>query len=116
LVDGKSIYDRLRAPKFHLLTFSDGERVGEKPSVSAGVVSGRGEGLVAGEGVLSETESKYARLIDRHVVPLYPNVVEIFGIDKPFKMLLRPDNYIGFISSDTSLRSLSNYFGHLFNH
>jgi len=57
---------------------------------------------VQDEGVLSETESTYARLIDRHVIPLYPNIVEIFGIDKPFNVLLRPDNYIGFISSDIS--------------
>jgi hypothetical protein len=87
-----------------------------KPSVSAGLVSGRGEGLVGGEGAPSETESEYARMIDRHVIPLYPNVVEIFGIDKPFGVLLRPDNYIGFISADTSFRLLSNYFARLFNH
>src|SRR5882762_1961373 len=115
LVDGSSVYDQLRAPKFHLLTFSNGESVGEeKPSVSAGVVNNRDERLVADEGVLSETESKYARLIDRHVIPLYPNVVEIFGIDKPFNVLLRPDNYIGFISSDISSGPVAKYFARLF--
>ena len=116
LIDGESIYDRLRAPKFHLLRFSDLESVGEKkPSVSAVVVNDLGENLVADEGVLSETESEYAHLIDRHVIPLYPNVVEIFGVDQPFNVLLRPDNYIGFISSDTSGSLLSKYFARLFN-
>ncbi len=115
LVDGENIYYRLRAPKFHLLTFSDLEGVGEeKRSVSAGVVNNRGERLVADEGLLSETESKYARLIDRHVIPLYPSVVEIFGVDKPFNVLLRPDNYLGFISSDISSGPVSKYFARLF--
>jgi 2-polyprenyl-6-methoxyphenol hydroxylase-like FAD-dependent oxidoreductase len=117
LVDGENIYDRLRAPKFHLLTFWDGESVGEKkPGVSAGVVDNLGEGLVADEGVLSETETEYARMIDCHVIPLYPNVAEIFGVDKPFNLLLRPDNYIGFISSDISSAPVSKYFARLFNH
>jgi 2-polyprenyl-6-methoxyphenol hydroxylase-like FAD-dependent oxidoreductase len=115
LVDGKSIYDQLRSPSFHLLTFSDGERVGEKPNGPRGEESDLGKGTVDGGRKLNETEINYAHMIDRHVIPLYPHVAEIFGMDKPFNVLLRPDNYIGFISSDTSTRPLSNYFGHLFN-
>ena len=88
MVDAKSVYDQLRAPKFHLLTFSDGDT--------------------------EATEAGHAELMDRHVIPLYPNVVETFGSDKPFNVLLRPDNYIGFISTDTSLRPVSNYFARLF--
>jgi 2-polyprenyl-6-methoxyphenol hydroxylase-like FAD-dependent oxidoreductase len=115
LVDGKSIYDQLRSPSFHLLTFSDGERVGEKLNGPRGEESDLGKGTVDGGRKLNETEINYAHMIDRHVIPLYPHVAEIFGMDKPFNVLLRPDNYIGFISSDTSTRPLSNYFGHLFN-
>ena len=89
LIDGKSVYDQLRAPRFHLLTFSDGDT--------------------------EVTEGGYAELVDRHVIPLNPTVVEIFGSDKPFNVLLRPDNYISFISTDTSLQPLSNYFARLFN-
>jgi 2-polyprenyl-6-methoxyphenol hydroxylase-like FAD-dependent oxidoreductase len=87
-IDGQSVYEKLNAPRFHLLTFSDGDT--------------------------GATEAGYAELIDRHSVALYPNVVEIFGSDKSFNLLLRPDNYIGFISTDTSLRPLSEYFARLF--
>ncbi|MGI8995527.1 MAG: FAD-dependent monooxygenase [Pyrinomonadaceae bacterium] len=89
LVDGKSIYDKLREPKFHLLTFSNG---------------GSDYQTVRGE-----VESEYAHLIDYHVVPLYPRVAEIFGTSKPFNVLLRPDNYIGFLSQETSSRRLRDY-------
>lgn len=97
VVDGKSIYDQLRAPKFHLLTFSGVE-------------------TSEGQSELSEIEDWYARLIDRHVIQLEAHVMEIFGKEKPFNVLLRPDNYIGFISSDMSVQPLSNYFRQLFNH
>lgn len=113
LVDGKSIYDRLRAPKFHLLTFSDQETIGEKPDALRADASDRG-GLADVESELTET-GKYTELIDRHVIPLDAHVVEIFGADKSFNVLLRPDNYIGFISSDTSVRTLSNYLGRVFD-
>jgi hypothetical protein len=89
LVDGKSIYDRLRAPKFHLISFSDGQ--GDQNPAAP-----------------SEIE-KYAHLVDHHVVRLYPEIVEVFGTDKPFTVLLRPDNYIGFICSGTSLRKFTDY-------
>jgi hypothetical protein len=93
LVDGKSIYNKLSEPKFHLLTFSDGasDYVGD---------SQRRAG---------EIGSKNADLIDHYVIPLYPHVAEVFGIEKPFNVLLRPDNYIGFISLETSSNRLSTY-------
>ena len=91
LVDGKSIYDKLREPKFHLLTFSDGQSDYQRE---------RGE-----------IEKEYSLLVDHHVVPLYPHVAEIFGTDKPFNLLLRPDNHIGFISLETSLSRLRVYLG-----
>lgn len=89
LIDGKSIYDSLRQPKFHLLTFSDGGS----------------DYRATGE----EVESDHAQLVDYHVVPLYPHVAEVFGTNKPFNVLLRPDNYIGFISAETSLHGLRAY-------
>ncbi|MGI8838219.1 MAG: FAD-dependent monooxygenase [Pyrinomonadaceae bacterium] len=93
-IDGKSIYDRLRAPRFHLLKFSNGVTIDENSKVA----------------------SEYTELFDCHVIPLHPNVIEIFGTNQPFDVLLRPDNYIGFVSSDTSSRPLSVYFAHLFHH
>ena len=89
LVDGKSIYDRLREPRFHLLTFSDGDLDYQTER--------------------RELESKYGDLIDHHVIPLYPHVVEIFDRDEPFNVLLRPDNYIAFISAETSLSGVGIY-------
>lgn len=93
LMDGKSIYDKLREPKFHLLTFSDGESDYQTER--------------------SEVESEYAQLVDYHIVPLYTHVAEIFGTEKPFNVLLRPDNYIGFISQETSLNGLRAYLSEI---
>jgi 2-polyprenyl-6-methoxyphenol hydroxylase-like FAD-dependent oxidoreductase len=90
LLDGDSIYDKLRAPKFHLLTFSDAL------SNDAGD-SGK---------TTSEIGSKYADLIDQYRVRLNPQLAEIFGTDKPFQVFLRPDNYIAYISSETSRRRI----------
>ena len=44
----------------------------------------------------------HADLIDFHAVPLGPQVTEAFGTDKPFSVLLRPDNYVAYISAGTS--------------
>jgi 2-polyprenyl-6-methoxyphenol hydroxylase-like FAD-dependent oxidoreductase len=95
LVDGKSIYDRLREPRFHLLTFSDGDLDYQTEQ--------------------RELENKYGDLIDHHVIPLYPHVVEIFDRDEPFNVLLRPDNYIGFIAAETSLSGVGEYLKEIMN-
>jgi 2-polyprenyl-6-methoxyphenol hydroxylase-like FAD-dependent oxidoreductase len=92
LVDGANVYDKLRAPKFHFLVFSNGER--DYKSLKL------------------ELEKEYGDAIDFNVIPLYPRVVEIFGTNRPFEVLLRPDNYIGFISTDLSLDGLKAYFIH----
>jgi hypothetical protein len=89
LLDGGSVYDLLREPKFHLLTFSDGR---------SDYQTARGE-----------VESRHARLVDYHVVPLYPRVAEIFGTDRSFNVLLRPDNHIGFISRENAAGALGDY-------
>lgn len=89
LVDGESIYDRLREPGFHLLVFSDGERDYQT--------------------IRDEIENDYAGLIDFQVVPILPHVAKIFGTEHPFTVLLRPDNYIGFVSSKPSVNDLRIY-------
>ena len=86
-LDGASIYDRLREPKFHLLAFS--ARDGQSP---AGGVS-----------------SQFQAIVDRHAIPIDAGVAELFGAEKPFNVLLRPDNYIATISSGTSLAPIENY-------
>lgn len=93
LAEGFSIYDQLRAPKFHLLIFSDGESnyhtIGD------------------------EIEREYAGLVDFHLIPLYPHVREIFGAAASFSVLLRPDNYIALISPETSLNETKAYLNEL---
>jgi 2-polyprenyl-6-methoxyphenol hydroxylase-like FAD-dependent oxidoreductase len=84
-VDGASLYERLKAPKFHLLTFFDGEN---KPAEFAG-----------------------NNFTDSLELPLYPNVTEIFGTTKTFCVLVRPDNYIGLITEDLSGDDINAYFG-----
>ncbi len=88
-VDGKSIYDRLHQPKFHLLVFSNAQE--------------------DFEALKTELESRYAELVDFHAISLDPQVTETFGTDKSFNVLLRPDNYIGFISQETSSNALRAY-------
>jgi 2-polyprenyl-6-methoxyphenol hydroxylase-like FAD-dependent oxidoreductase len=89
LVDGQSVYDKLRQPKFHWLVFSDAQ--GDSQTLKA------------------EFEGRYAKLVAFHAVPHGPQVAEAFGADRPFGVLLRPDNYIGFISTGTLSTGLSDY-------
>ena len=88
LNDGKSIYDSLRKQNFHLLTFAREQS----------------------NDIANEIESSYAGLVDYHALPLTPQVAEIFGTDAPFSVLLRPDNYIGFISTGNASSGLTDYF------
>jgi 2-polyprenyl-6-methoxyphenol hydroxylase-like FAD-dependent oxidoreductase len=92
LVDGANVYDKLRAPKFHLIVFSDDKH--------------------GHQDLQLEIEHEYKNLIDFNVMPLYPRVVEIFGTNRPFQVLLRPDNYIGWISTAVSLTDLKAYLRH----
>jgi hypothetical protein len=85
----------LRGPKFHLLTFFDGQN---KP-----------------QNLVEELRKNYFDLVDFHELPLYPNIAEIFGTDKSFSVLLRPDNYIGTISSDVSFETVENYVNRIFS-
>ena len=86
-VDGASIYDRLREPKFHLLCFSDGQ-------------DPRSD---------SRWSDEFDELLDRHEIPIYPRVAELFGTERSFNVLLRPDNYVATITNDSSLTPIENY-------
>jgi 2-polyprenyl-6-methoxyphenol hydroxylase-like FAD-dependent oxidoreductase len=86
-IEGTSVFDRLREPKFHLVSFSDG-------------LDGRNSRRLAPD---------YEEIVERVDMPVSPQVAELFGTDKSFDVLLRPDNYIAAISSDTSLTPVENY-------
>lgn len=88
LAEGENIYNRLRAPKFHLLIFSNEQHGNSSLKLAA----------------------EYADCVDLHVIPLYPRVVEIFGSKQFFQVLLRPDHYIAFLSPDCSLDHVTTYF------
>lgn len=88
-VGGESVFDRLRAPKFHLLIFSN-----EEAAVQA---------------LQAELEKEHAELIDFNAVPLSAQVSEIFGADSPFTVLLRPDNHVAFIHAGASVGRVGAY-------
>ena len=81
---GHSIYDQIRAPKFHLLTFG-------------------------GNGT-HKTANGFKELVDAHTLPLTDEIMEHFGAYRPFAVLLRPDNYIGLISTEITDQSMRDYF------
>jgi 2-polyprenyl-6-methoxyphenol hydroxylase-like FAD-dependent oxidoreductase len=81
---GHSIYDVLRAPRFHLIAFG-----------------GDGAGRV---------DDHLRHLIDVHTLPLNQAVNEHFGSEKPFCVLLRPDNYIGMITPTVADGRVARYF------
>jgi hypothetical protein len=84
-IEGRSIYERLREPKFHLLVFSDG-----------------GMPVQAGE-------DDFGGLADVHALPLYPNISTVFGTKKTVTIMLRPDNYIGYIAEGFSVEKAKSY-------
>jgi len=88
LVDDHSIYDRLRAPKFHLVSFTN-------PADS--------------DHVITEPVANRQDVVEQLSLPLTPDVEEKFGANKPFNVLLRPDNYIALITSDTSPAPVEAY-------
>lgn len=85
VLDGRSIYDWLRAPKFHFIVFNDG-------SAPQAQITDDLDGLA-----------------DAHSIPLYPHVAEIFDMDQTFCVLLRPDNYIGYIASGVNVDGVKEY-------
>ena len=93
LVDGRSVYDQLREPKFHLLTFSDAEGDYTKAT--------------------NELGDAYSRFVDYKHFPLHPRAAEVFGAGESFCVLLRPDNHIALIAPNISPSELRAYFGRL---
>ena len=92
-INGEGIYGKLREPKFHLLSFSDEESTHQLTR--------------------NEIGSQYSRLIDYHVMPLDPRAAEVFGTSDSFNLLLRPDNYVGLISNDTSVSGVRSYLNNV---
>ena len=86
LVDGRTIYDKLSEPKFHLLVFSNADQT-----------------------IGKDLEREFGAIADFHVVPLDSRVQEIFGTEREFCVFLRPDNHIAFISSEISLDRVREY-------
>ena len=84
-IDGRSIYDSLHEPKFHVLFFFDGKDQ------------------------ISESLDDLAELVGVHSFPLYPNVVQIFGSSESFTLVLRPDNYVGLIAAGVSPEPVRTY-------
>lgn len=94
-VEGASIYDKLREPKFHLIIFSDGNANELEPS--------------------HDFNERYWSLVDVHSIPLYPNIVRAFGTESSFFVLVRPDNYIGLISIGDASEELGIYLDRILN-
>ena len=63
--------------------------------------------------ITDEIGIKYADLLDQYRVPLNPQIADLFGTDKTFQVFLRPDNYIAYISSDTSPQRLVAYLNEI---
>src|SRR5215475_1177533 len=96
LVDDGSIYDKLRQPKFHWLVFQD--RDTDYRDLKA------------------EIENEYTELMDVNIIRLHPAVSKIFGAHTPCCMLLRPDNHIGFITTETSPDRIRTYLATRLRH
>lgn len=92
-IDGRGIYDRLREPKFHLLLFLDGE--------------------TAVPPLPDDLMKEWAGSVDTSIISLSETVKTAFGTDKPFFVLLRPDNYIGLISAEFSPDLIVKYLNDL---
>lgn len=92
-VDGCSVYNLLREPKFHLLLFLNGD-----PQVPP---------------LPNELMGQWSGLADTSIIPFDDKVKVVFGTDEPFFALLRPDNYIGLISAEFSPDLIVKYLNNL---
>jgi 2-polyprenyl-6-methoxyphenol hydroxylase-like FAD-dependent oxidoreductase len=86
LIDGASIFEKLKAPKFHVLLFGKGE---------------------------CEQFARFGDLVDCHHIPIESRISEIFGTEDDFGLLLRPDNHIAFIASAITPEQVADYLGRL---
>jgi 2-polyprenyl-6-methoxyphenol hydroxylase-like FAD-dependent oxidoreductase len=93
LVEGQSVYDMLHQPKFHWLIFSNTP--------------------IDFQALKTELDSPELEFVDFNVIQLGPQVAEVFKMNNAFNLLLRPDNYIAFISTEVSLNQVKNYLKEL---
>jgi len=89
LIDDESIYDKLNQPNFHLVIFAT-----EANSFAT---------------LRDKIKRQYSGLMDFKVIAITPEVKELFGSNKDFSVLLRPDNHIGSIWSDISVDRVDEY-------
>ena len=89
LLDGQSIFEKLTAPKFHLLVFANNA------------------------GICDEFEREFGNVADCHVIPIDSRVRDIFEQENDFIVFLRPDNHIAFISSELSLDGVREYLNRI---
>jgi len=61
----------------------------------------------------TELDHSDLEFVDFNVIPLDPQVAEVFGMNQVFNILLRPDNYIAFISAEVSLNRVKHYLKQL---
>ena len=87
LLNGRSIFDYLKEPKFHLLVFSNDEH----------------------DSLCEDFQREFGHVAACQVVPVDARVREIFEKENDFIVLLRPDNHIAFISSEISLDGARDY-------
>lgn len=93
VVGDKSIYDRLREPKFHLLVFA-----AEKSDDQA---------------LQAEVDRRFPGFLDFHSISLNQQLQELFDTQKDFATLLRPDNYIAFITAESPMNQVASYLNDL---
>jgi 2-polyprenyl-6-methoxyphenol hydroxylase-like FAD-dependent oxidoreductase len=86
LIDGKSVFDYLREPKFKLITFSDGQ-----------------------ENAAETNFDTLPEWLEHKTFPLYPHVTDIFGSKHTFSVLVRPDNYASFILPGDGIEEWNKY-------
>lgn len=83
-VGGASVFDRLRAPKFHLIFFGD---------AAAG----------------APLHARFADGVDLYALPLDDAAKSAFGTDRPFSVLLRPDNHIALLARGQDSAAINRY-------
>lgn len=91
LMNGQSIFDQLKEPKFHLLVFSNGEH----------------------NSLCEQLAHEFGEVADCHVIPIDARISQIFEKENDFVVFLRPDNHIAFISSEISLDDTRDYLNRI---
>jgi 2-polyprenyl-6-methoxyphenol hydroxylase-like FAD-dependent oxidoreductase len=87
-IEGASIYEKLKEPKFYLVLFSDGQT--QAPD-------------------FSEILDEFASYLNFEQLPLYPHIADVFSTKQTFMTIIRPDNYIGLISGIVSPENVRDY-------